>query len=121
MAKVATMYRESRSIKLFHIFVNLNKISRDTISFVNFIYSTNKKNSNEKYSNRGLHDIWGNQLPPRDLHRGIYRGGRRPIDIYRRIVVGIKGTPMPGTANKLQPEQVWDLVNYVLSIPTENQ
>ena len=68
----------------------------------------------------GLFDVWGNKVKPRDLTSGIFRGGRRPIDIYRRIVVGIKGTPMPGTANKLEPEQVWDLVNYVLSIPTEN-
>lgn len=68
----------------------------------------------------GLFDVWGNKVKPRDLTSGIFRGGRRPIDIYRRIVVGIKGTPMPGTANKLEPEQVWDLVNYVLSIPTQD-
>lgn len=74
--------------------------------------------TNEKYPNRGLHDIWGNQLPPRDLHRGIYRGGRRPIDIYRRIFAGIKGTPMPAFGpSALTDEERWDLVNYVMSLP----
>lgn len=68
----------------------------------------------------GLFDIWGNQVKPRDLTRGIYRGGRRPVDIYRRIYVGIKGTPMPGAGNKLKPEEIWDLVNYVLSLPANN-
>ena len=26
-----------------------------------------------------LHDLWGNKLQPRDLTRGQYRGGRRPL------------------------------------------
>ena len=33
---------------------------------------------------------------PRNLRQGIYRGGRRPLDIYRRISAGINGVPMPG-------------------------
>ena len=32
---------------------------------------------------------------PRNLRQGIYRGGRRPVDIYRRIYAGINGMPMP--------------------------
>ncbi|QDV18232.1 Cytochrome c [Gimesia panareensis] len=73
--------------------------------------------TNKKYPDRGLHDIWGNQLPPRDLHRGIYRGGRRPIDVYRRMYSGIKGTPMPAFGGPLSDEELWDLVNYVMSLP----
>lgn len=73
----------------------------------------------EKYSRPGLHDDWDKPIKPRDLTRGIYRGGRRPIDIYRRISEGIKGTPMPGGSKSLKPEQIWDLVNYVMSIPFE--
>ncbi len=75
--------------------------------------------TNEKYPNRGLHDIWGNQLPPRDLHRGIYRGGRRPIDTYRRLFAGIKGTPMPAFGGSLSDAELWDLVNYVMNLPYE--
>jgi mono/diheme cytochrome c family protein len=32
---------------------------------------------------------------PRNLRQGIYRFGRRPLDIYYRIHEGIKGVPMP--------------------------
>lgn len=58
-------------------------------------------------------DDWGNPILPADLTQGIYRGGRRPIDLYRRIHSGIKGTPMPGFAGTLKAEQIWDLVHYV--------
>jgi len=34
-------------------------------------------------------------IPPRNLRRGIYRGGRRPLDLYYRIHAGINGAPMP--------------------------
>jgi mono/diheme cytochrome c family protein len=62
------------------------------------------------------------QLYPRNLNLGIFRGGNRPEDIYTRIVHGIEGTSMPAAALQspanqgLTPDQVWDLVNYVLSL-----
>jgi len=71
-----------------------------------------------KYEVVGLHDDWGRPVTPRDLTRGVYRGGRRPIDIFRRVRAGIPGTPMPGFGNDvLSEEQVWDVVNFVLSLP----
>ncbi len=80
-----------------------------------------KPGTNEKYSQRGLHDFWGNKLPPRDLTKGQYRGGRRPLDLYRRMFAGIKGTPMPAFGTVLKDEEIWDLVNYVMNIPFEPQ
>jgi mono/diheme cytochrome c family protein len=74
-----------------------------------------------KYERAGLHDDWGNPQKPRDLTRGIYRGGRRPIDIYRRVHAGIPGTQMPGFGAVLNDEEIWDLVNYVLSIPFDEK
>jgi mono/diheme cytochrome c family protein len=66
------------------------------------------------------------ELKPRNLRLGIYRGGRRPIDIYRRIHAGIPGTGMPnggtekgGQKGPLEPEQIWHIVNYVRSLPYE--
>jgi mono/diheme cytochrome c family protein len=62
-------------------------------------------------------------LKPRNLRLGIYRGGRRPVDLYRRIYVGIKGSKMPGTgpspgnAGVLKPDEIWTLVDYVRSLP----
>ena len=75
-----------------------------------------------KYEVPGLHDDWGFPQKPRDLTRGVYRGGRRPIDIYRRIYTGITGTQMPGFGGTiLTDEEIWDLVNYVLSIPFDGE
>jgi mono/diheme cytochrome c family protein len=61
-------------------------------------------------------DDWGFEIQPRNLTTGIFRGGRRPIDIYRRITAGINGTPMPAAPDILTPEDRWDLVHYVLSL-----
>ena len=72
-----------------------------------------------KSDKAGLFDIWGNIVKPRNLTTGVFRGGRRPIDIYRRVHSGIKGTPMQAFGTTLKEEQIWDVVNYVLSIPFE--
>lgn len=81
-----------------------------------------KPGSTEKYDERGLHDVWGHVLPPRNLRLGQYRGGRRPVDVFRRIYAGIKGTPMPAFgATVLKDEEIWDVVNYVMSLPYETE
>lgn len=69
----------------------------------------------------GLFDVWGNIVKPRNLTRGLYRGGRRPVDVYRRIYSGIKGTPMQAFGNNLKDPEIWDLVNYVQSIPFQKK
>lgn len=69
----------------------------------------------------GLFDTWSEKIKPRDLTRGIYRGGRRPVDLYRRIFAGIKGTPMPPFGGTLNDDEIWDLVNYVMHIPHEGR
>ncbi len=86
-----------------------------------FEYETDPT-TNEKRPAPGLHDDWGNLVKPRNLTTGIYRGGRRPLDIYRRIRVGIKGAKMPAFGGTvLSDDEVWDLVNYVMSIPYEGK
>lgn len=74
-----------------------------------------------KYEVAGLHDDWGHPQKPRDLTRGIYRGGRRPIDIFRRVHQGIPGTQMAGFGAALNDEEIWDVVNFVLSVPFEGK
>jgi mono/diheme cytochrome c family protein len=76
--------------------------------------------TNKKRTLPGLFDDWGNRIQPRDLTSGIYRGGRRPLDVYRRIYSGIKGTPMPPFGTALKDEEIWDLVNYAMSLPYAN-
>lgn len=53
---------------------------------------------------------------PRNLQLGMYRGGRRPIDLFARIHAGIKGSRMPSFKNTPH-EDIWNIVNYVLSVP----
>lgn len=74
----------------------------------------------EKYSEPGLHDAWGNLNQPRNLQTGIFRGGRRPIDLFCRIHAGIKGSAMPSFKNTPH-EDIWHIVNYVLSIQFESE
>jgi mono/diheme cytochrome c family protein len=56
---------------------------------------------------------------PRDLREGMYRGGGRPIDIFWRVATGISGTPMPAAPNTLTQEEIWNIVDYVHSLPFE--
>ncbi len=62
-------------------------------------------------------------LLPRNIVEGKFRGGREPMDIYRRIRYGILGAPMPAAAvikssdeKGIREEDIWHIVNYVLSI-----
>jgi mono/diheme cytochrome c family protein len=83
------------------------------------------KDSNERARLKRVLASW--QLPeaeiqPRNLRTGIYRGGRAPADLYRRIYAGINGTPMPATGanpTTLKPEEIWQIVDYVRSLPYE--
>ncbi len=67
-------------------------------------------------------------IKPRNLRLGVYRGGQRPIDIFWRVRLGIEGTPMPAATLKqeddpnskgLSENDIWDIVNYVQSLPQE--
>lgn len=64
-------------------------------------------------------DDWGQPLRPNNLNRGLYKGGRRPIDLYWRIAKGINGAKMPAHYPTLEPKNIWDLVNFVLALPDE--
>lgn len=63
-------------------------------------------------------DDWGRDAFAANLSAGMLHGGRRPLDIYRRIHAGINGTPMPGYVDALKdrPETIWHLANFVTSI-----
>lgn len=62
------------------------------------------------------------RLRARDLSQGVFHGGGRPRDIYWRICVGIKGTPMPasgpapGVPGVLSAEDIWHVVHFVESL-----
>lgn len=68
-------------------------------------------------------DGWSFPTQAADLTSGMLHGGQNPIDVYRRIISGINGTPMPGFKSVLEsePETIWDLVAFVLYVSNERR
>ncbi len=70
-------------------------------------------------------------IQPRNLRTGVFRGGRRPLDLYYRVYNGINGTPMPDgkamgspgvAADKHAADNaklIWHIVDYVSNLPFE--
>ncbi|MFM7035308.1 MAG: c-type cytochrome [Planctomycetia bacterium] len=74
-------------------------------------------------------DIWGRVAYPADLSMGMLHGGRRSIDIYRRIYSGINGTPMPSSKDpdstkketaEERSQKIWELVHFVTTVIENN-
>jgi mono/diheme cytochrome c family protein len=87
------------------------------------------RDAQKEYNER--HELFATLLPPRNaiprnLREGSFRGGRRPIDIFWRLSAGIPGTPMPATGpaaegaqGTLTQQEIWQIVDYVYSLPFE--
>ena len=65
-------------------------------------------------------DTEGYATRPRDLTRGIYKGSPDPESVYRHIVAGFPGTPMP-MSDWSYGDSAWHLVNYVLEMSSPRQ
>lgn len=74
------------------------------------------------------YDNWGTLVKPRDLTQPIYRGGRRPLDLYWRLAGGIVPSNMPALgkiaesedeqkAGKMTASEYWDLLNFLQALP----
>lgn len=84
----------------------------------------------EQFLGLGSFVLKPRNIHPRNLRQGVYRGGRRPIDIFWRIHNGIDGTPMPAAliipegapegTKGLTKSDIWSLVDYVKSLPYES-
>jgi mono/diheme cytochrome c family protein len=59
----------------------------------------------------------GTRAFPRDLTAGVYKGGGDPADLYRRVFLGIPGTPMPANGVTASKQDLTDVVQYVRSLP----
>ncbi len=57
---------------------------------------------------------------PRDLTRGIFKGLPDAEAVYRRIVIGLPGSPMP-TSSYLHGDDAWILTRWVLALTSEEQ
>jgi len=63
-----------------------------------------------------LEDDWGQPSVPADLTLPSIKSGTEPRDIYRVLVTGLNGTPMPSFLESTTETQRWDLVAFVLSL-----
>jgi len=50
----------------------------------------------------GLIDVWGHDVRPPDLTSPYFKGGNAPEDVFRSIVTGFSGTPMPSFAESFR-------------------
>ncbi|MBI4056311.1 MAG: c-type cytochrome [Elusimicrobia bacterium] len=70
----------------------------------------------------GLNDDWGNPIPPANFHKGWnFRGGHHVENIYRTIMTGFNGTPMPSYADAFgdDKDKPWHLANYIHSLSAD--
>jgi mono/diheme cytochrome c family protein len=65
-------------------------------------------------------DDKGYPTRPRDLTLGVYKGSPEPVHVYRRIVAGMPGTPMP-MSDWSFGEDAWHLVHLVRSWSSDEQ
>jgi mono/diheme cytochrome c family protein len=65
-------------------------------------------------------DEEGYPTRPRDLTAGIFKGNHDPLSLYRHIVAGIPGSPMP-MSDWAWGNDAWHLVNYVRSLSSDTQ
>jgi len=65
-------------------------------------------------------DEEGFPILPRNLTAGVFKGSPDPDELYRRIVAGIPGSPMP-MSDWAYGDDAWHLVHYVRSLSSEKQ
>lgn len=63
---------------------------------------------------QGQRDEKGYPTQPRDLTTGVFKGGPDPEGLYRRIIAGMPGTPMPMN-NWAYGDDAWHLVHLIRS------
>jgi cytochrome c oxidase cbb3-type subunit 2 len=68
-----------------------------------------------------LTDTWGHSVTPADFTRpagapGGVKLGHDSTHIFKTIMTGVGGTPMPNFADTFTSDQVWDIVHFVQSL-----
>ncbi len=65
-----------------------------------------------------LVDAWGRPAAPRDLVAHPLKRGDTPEDVFRSLITGLDGSPMPGYRDAASDADVWDLVAFIESLQT---
>lgn len=62
-------------------------------------------------------DSKGYPILPFDLTSGMhFKCGESSQGLFRDLITGLDGTPMPSFTDALKPDQVWDLVHFIESL-----
>jgi len=64
-----------------------------------------------------MKDSLGISLKPRDLTAGIFKASGSSEDLYYRMIAGLPGSPMPSYQYAFTPEEIWDMIHYVQTLP----
>lgn len=99
-------------------------VTTETIAEGKKLYEANKCWECHGYEGKGngpksgeLENDLGNRIEPTNFTRGVFKCGDSSADIYRTIVTGMDGTPMPSYADSIQDEEDrWYLVSYIKSL-----
>ena len=67
-----------------------------------------------------LSDNDGLPIRPADLARPKLKGGPAPESVYRSVMTGLDGAPMPSYGDSLTSEEAWDLALYILSLVAQD-
>ncbi|MFQ5682213.1 MAG: ethylbenzene dehydrogenase-related protein [Candidatus Binatia bacterium] len=65
-------------------------------------------------------DVEGFPTRPRDLTAGVFKGSPDPLQLYRRIIAGIPGSPMPMNS-WAYGNDAWHLVHFIRSLSSDEQ
>jgi cytochrome c oxidase cbb3-type subunit 2 len=69
-----------------------------------------------------LTDAKGYPILPFDLTSGMhFKCGDSPQGLFRDLITGLDGTPMPSFTDALKPDQVWDLVHFIESLQSRGR
>ena len=64
-----------------------------------------------------LTDSKGYPIAPFDFTSGAqFKCGQSDRDLFRVLMTGLDGTPMPSLMDALKPDQIWDLVHYIQTL-----
>jgi cytochrome c oxidase cbb3-type subunit I/II len=68
-----------------------------------------------------LKDDFGNKILPANFTTGVFKGGPRPEDVYRTVMTGLNGTPMPSNYDAITQINAdpWALAYYILSFSAD--
>lgn len=73
-------------------------------------------------SGKDLKTSEGDPITPRNLtHKWTFRGGHTPSDIFLRLSAGMDGSSMASYGDALSPDELWDVVFYLLALSPEER